>query len=209
MKKSLIYLFVLGVLLILSCSPKIQVTIIQNNNTKITGLARQLPDSATIVSKLVYWDNNNIKHKLKPFEIKSFTLQGLDYESVNLKRRPNITMGKQIFLRRLVDGPMILYRFDDLTVTINLFTLLTGNLCTKCVNYTYVRKETDSVAHRILKQKCKSDIWPTIIIQPSNFNEFSEYFSDVPPIQKKILEGTYKRDDIFDIVNEYNKLKNK
>lgn len=201
--------FLILILFFSSCYPKGPVIIFLNDNTKIEGIAREIPDDFYGgIARLKYWDNNNIKHKFKPFEIKSYTIKGNSFESVLLKRRPNIYFyPKKIFLRRVVDGPMILYILTDLTASMNLTAFLSIPWFVSTFDYYYIKKQTDSVAHRIYKRRNEADFIPAIIIQPFNSKEFREYFSDAPEIQKKIKDRIYRRKDIYDIVVEYNLLK--
>ena len=176
-----------------------EVSIIKMNGDTIKGKMRAINPEATFSTYEKFWINNK-KVKYHPSDIRSFSSQGFRFESVKLKRIPNITFKDVVFVKRIIDGLMILYIIEDNKVAIGL-----NNLKTKCVVYYYIRKQSDNSALLAYKEKCPTDLI-SVISQPSNYKEFCNYFSDNPSVKKKIENKEFRRKDIYDIVNEYNRM---
>ncbi len=178
-----------------------------NDGAETKGIARDIPEffyQGFAVFR--YWDNNNIKHKIRPNEAKSFLLNDKYYESVKCKERANIFLfPKTLFMRRIIQGKMNLYIVSDYTMAVNCLSFISG-VYASTLDYYYIRKETDRLVHKIYKTKNAGFPFPTIIIQPNNKKEFIRYFYDTPSIQRKIIYKDYKRRDIYKIVQEYNSL---
>lgn len=189
-------------LTIVSCSHNVSITIVQNNDQKVEGKTTKIREDIYSLTQMKYWDSLNVKHRINPFEVKSFSLQGYDFESVQLNVRTNMEHGKNAFLRRVIDGAMILYVVENFHMGLTI----RGQARSKCREYYYIKKQTDSIAHLIYEGACDTEIFPSIILQTSDYNDFLAYFSDCPALYQKIKDGTYKRKHVFDIVDEYNGL---
>lgn len=106
---------------------------------------------------------------------------------------------KQIFLERIIDGPMIMYSFHYVKEMV---------YTSKCIDEIYIRKAGEDCAYPIYKKLCSHEIL-TMISQPKNKKEMLQLFSDAPEILNKIESGYYLRSDYERIVREYNRLKSK
>lgn len=195
-----LFLFVSFEILAQKKSKFVDVYVVTNNNDTIYGFvkSRFLKYSDFLFLKFISKKNEHIKYK--PFDIKLFKIGDNTFESVFFDDGPCLTCTRKIFIPRYIDGPMILYKYQDSKATVNL---LTGRTNSKCIVYYYVRKANDKSAILTYKELCENE-YLHLITQPLNFDKFCQYFSEYPDLMNKIKDKTFERKDIEKIVLIYN-----
>jgi hypothetical protein len=144
---------------------------------------------------------NGAPREFKPFEIKSFTIGDNTFESLEFDDMPCAVCSTKVFIKRYIDGPMILYKYENSKFSYG--RAMMGVSISKCVSNYYIRKQQDSKAILAYRQPCDYEIL-TVVTQPNNFEKFCDYFSDAPEIWNKIKEKKYLRKEIELIVHDYN-----
>ncbi|MEN8156437.1 MAG: hypothetical protein ABFS10_05775 [Bacteroidota bacterium] len=175
-------------------------TIITLQGDTIEGAVRPFISSTSSFHTLVYWDQEGVKHKVKPESLQGFESQGKVFESVKLNDSSCPTCYKQVLLCRLIDGPMILYRYYTHASRPHLI----HGVKTKCIQFFYIRKAGDDMAIRAYKKNCENSPLQ-ILAQPNNNLQFVEYFSDVRSIYVGLKSKELGRSDIMKLVSKYNK----
>jgi hypothetical protein len=145
--------------------------------------------------------SNGTPREFKPFEIKSFTIGDNSFESLEFGDKPCASCSDKVFIKRYIDGPMILYIYQSSKIAVG--GLIMGGPISKCVINYYIRKQQDTKAILAYRQPCDYEIL-VAVTQPNNYEKFCDYFSDIPDICKKIKEKEYTRKEIELIVSDYN-----
>ena len=127
--------------------------------------------------------------------VKEIILDKVSYIKMVLKMQGLLeTTMDTVFIKKSSEYPMQLFTTKECKVNVS-----TGG--GSCLLYFYIKKPQDSFA--ILAAK-KPTLKLQICIQPKNDAEFLSYFSDYPELKDKLVNKIYKRQDIEQIVKEYN-----
>lgn len=152
-----------------------------------------------IQEKIRYYDSLNNKNTLKPEDASEVVIVNSGDTIRMLSKANNLGLGSflsrnGIFLRLIKDGPLKLFKYYESGSSTPGYNHSTNTVSS---GYTY---ETEM---HILQKKDG----PLVRVRNEvNFRkEMSKYLSDCPELVKKIDQKQYRKDDIFLIVEEYNK----
>ena len=162
-------------------------------------LFRQEAKIERIQEKIRYYDSLNNKNTLKPEDASEVVIVNSGDTIRMLSKANNLGLGSflsrnGIFLRLIKDGPLKLFKYYESGSSTPGYNHSTNTVSS---GYTY---ETEM---HILQKKDG----PLVRVRNEvNFRkEMSKYLSDCPELVKKIDQKQYRKDDIFLIVEEYNK----
>jgi len=134
--------------------------------------------------------------------VKEIILDKVSYIKMVLKTQGLLeTTMDTVFIHKSTEYPLQLYTTRECRSSYNAITGsgFIGNA--DCLLYFYIKKPQDGFAFLVAK---KPTLKLQICTQPRNDAEFLSYFSDYPELKDKLVNKIYKRQDIEQIVKEYN-----
>ncbi|HAF29889.1 MAG TPA: hypothetical protein DCG75_12675 [Bacteroidales bacterium] len=173
----------------------IKVALIKNNGDTVYVKSKAAYYNEHSFNSFGYYNEDGSRGRAYANEYKMVIIRNKKLESVKLKSTAKNNCKKQVFLERIIDGPMIMYTFHYVKQMV---------YTSKCIDEIYIRKTDEECAYPLFKKLCPHEVL-TIISQPNNKNDMMRIFSDVPDIIDKIESGYYHRSDYESIVREYNR----
>lgn len=174
----------------------VKVALINNNGDTVFVESKASYYNEYSFNSFGYYNQDGSRGRANANEYVKIIIGDKYLESVKLKSTVKKDCDKQVFLERLIDGPMIMYLFHYVK---------TGyQFSTKCIEEIYIRKADEECAYPLYKEACSNTV--ALVGQPKNENDIIALFVDAPEIIEKIESGEYHREDFEKMVLEYNDL---
>lgn len=172
----------------------IKVALIKNNGDTVYVNTKAAYYDEVSFNSFGYYNEDGSRGRAYANEYMKIIIRDKYLESVKLKSTVKVECEKQVFLERLIDGPMIMYLFQ--------YTKEMG-VTSKCIDEIYIRKADEECAYPIFKEPCPGTL---IVSQPNNKDDIINLFKETPEIVDKIESGEYHREDFEEMVLEYNRI---
>ena len=174
----------------------VDVQLIKNNGDTVFVQSKATYYNEHSFNSFGYYNEDGSRGRAHADEYTKVIIRNKYFESVYLKSTVKKDCKKQVFLERIIDGPMIMYSFHYVKQMV---------YTSKCIDEIYIRKADEKCAYPIYKKLCSHEIL-TLIKQPDNKKDILRLFEDAPTIIEKIESRYYDRSNYERIVEEYNKL---
>lgn len=173
----------------------IKVALIKNNGDTVYVQTKKSYVDEFCFNSFGYYNEDGSRGRAQASEYRKIIIGDKYLESVKLKSTVKKECEKQVFLERLIDGPMIMYLFHYTKEMV---------FASKCIEEVYIRKANEECAYPLYKEPCPNTL--AVLNQPDNKEDIVNLFSDVPEIVEKIESGIYHREDFEEMILEYNKI---
>ena len=174
----------------------IEVLLIKNNNDTVFVKSKAKYQEEYSFNSFGYYNEDGSRGRADASEYKLIIIGDKRLESVKLKSTVKKDCDKQVFLERIIDGPMIMYIFHYVKEMV---------YTSKCIDEVFIRKSDEECAYPIYKELCEHERANlTMIKQPGNSEDMLRLFSDVPEIIEGIKSGYYIRSDFEEMILKYN-----
>ncbi len=145
----------------------------------------------------------NDKTKCYPWSVKHYVVEGNKFDAVKLKKCKGCS--EHVFMRRTIDGPMILYEYKikrkDVEYDDETLERIEKKICT--INYYIRKKGKDPTAILAYVEDCSADDQEKLK-QPFSNEVIAEYFAEYPKLKDKLLKNKEERKNIVKWVKKYN-----
>jgi hypothetical protein len=145
----------------------------------------------------------NDKAKCYPWSVQHYVIEGNKFDAVKLKKCKGCS--EHVFMRRTIDGPLILYEYKikrkDIEYDDETLERIEKKICT--INYYIRKKGKDPSAILAYVEDCSADAREKLK-QPFPIEDVAEYFKDYPKLKYKLLKNKEKRENIVKLVKKYN-----
>lgn len=176
----------------------VNVQLIKNNGDTVHVQSKATYYNEHSFNSFGYYNKDGSRGRAHTDEYEKVIIRNKCFESVYLKSTVKKECKKQVFLERIIDGPMIMYTFHYVKQM---------GYTSKCIDEIYIRKRGEKCAYPIYKKLCPHEIISlTLIRQPDNKKDMLRLFEDTPTIVEKIESRYYDRSNYETIVREYNRL---
>jgi len=176
----------------------IDVLLIKNNGDTILVQSKANYYNEHSFNSFGYYNEDGSRGRAHADEYQKIIIRNKCFESVYLKSTVKKDCKKQVFLERIIDGPMVMYTFHYVKQMV---------YTSKCIDEIYIRRRDEKCAYPIYKKLCPHEIISlTLIKQPNNKKDMLRLFEDTPSIVEKMKSGYYDRSSYETIIREYNSL---
>lgn len=175
-------------------SKRIEAALIKNNGDTVYVQTKASYYNEHSFNSFGYYNEDGKRDRAYADEYVKIIIGDKYLESVKLKSTVKKKCDKQVFLERLVDGPMIMYLFH--------YVKPGYKFSSKCIEEIYIRKANEECAYPLYKETCANSF--DLVSQPKNRDDIILLFAETPEIVEKIESGEYHREDFEEMVLEYN-----